>query len=197
MGNKTLSTRLYSARLTRQKPEFKMTPRIMQGCISGHSLTTFCIKAIDLVVQLGFLYQLFITIHPQISNYPLPNMWQINVKAYNSNHSRYCTSIFIRTIMFHNTVTTMLGLAKFLTIQERQRFESISTSWEFIPNTNPGIPREGSLRSPLVQLRSTFRGSVPRRIIQDTRYQDIQAQPPLRLSLIAPRKERTTERVLA
>ena len=42
--------------------------------------------------------------------------------------------------MFHNTVATMLGLAKFLTIRERQRFESISTSWEFIPNTNPGLP---------------------------------------------------------
>ena len=34
----------------------------------------------------------------------------------------------------------MLGLAKFLTIWERQRFESTSTSWEFIPNTNPGLP---------------------------------------------------------
>ena len=34
----------------------------------------------------------------------------------------------------------MLGLAKFLTIQERRRFESISTSWKFIPNTNPGLP---------------------------------------------------------
>ena len=42
--------------------------------------------------------------------------------------------------MFHNTITTMLGLAKFLTIRERRRFESISTSWEFIPNTNPGLP---------------------------------------------------------
>jgi hypothetical protein len=67
-------------------------------------------------------------------------MWYINWEAYNSNHSRYCNSIFIRTIMFHNTVTTMLGLAKFLTIQERRRFESISTSWEFIPNINPGLP---------------------------------------------------------
>ena len=42
--------------------------------------------------------------------------------------------------MFHNIVATMLGLAKFLTIRERRRFESISTSWEFIPNTNPGLP---------------------------------------------------------
>ena len=39
-----------------------------------------------------------------------------------------------------NTVTTMLGQAKFLTIRERRRFESISTSWEFIPNTNLGLP---------------------------------------------------------
>ena len=67
-------------------------------------------------------------------------MWYIILKAYNSNHSWYCNFIFIRTIMFHNTVTTMLGLAKFLTIWERRRFESISTSWEFIPNTNPGLP---------------------------------------------------------
>ena len=70
----------------------------------------------------------------------MPNIWYINFKAYNSNHSRYCNSIFVWTIMFHNTVTTMLGLAKFLTIRERRRFESISTSWEFIPNTNPGLP---------------------------------------------------------
>ena len=82
-------------------------------------------------------------------------MWYINLKAYNSNHSRYCNSIFIRIIMFHNTVTTMLGLAKFLTIRERRQFESISTSWEFIPNTNPGRPDQ---RSPLVQLKYTFRG---------------------------------------
>ena len=69
-----------------------------------------------------------------------------HLRAYNSNHSRCSNSIFIRTINFHNTITTMLGLAKFLTTRERRRFESISTSWEFIPNTNPGIPREGSLR---------------------------------------------------
>ena len=67
-------------------------------------------------------------------------MWYINLKAYNSKHSRYCNSIFIRTVMFHNTVTTMLGLAKFLTIRERRRFESILTSWEFIPNRNLGLP---------------------------------------------------------
>ena len=137
----------------------------MQGCISGHRLTTFCIKAINVVGPLRCLYQVNY-------NYPFLDLQLscakhvvYHLKAYNSNHSRYCTSIFIRTIMFYNTFTTMLGLAKFLTIRERRRFESISTSWEFIPNTNPGILREGSLRSPLVQLRSTFHGSVPRRTI--------------------------------
>ena len=66
-------------------------------------------------------------------------MWCIILEAYNSNHSRYCNSIFIRTIMFHNTATTMLVLAKFLTIRERRGFESISTSKEFIPNINLGL----------------------------------------------------------
>ena len=66
-------------------------------------------------------------------------------------------------------------VTKFLTIQERRLFESIATSWAEIHNTNLGIPHEGSLRSPLVQLRYTFRGSVPRRTIWDTRCQDVQA----------------------
>ena len=94
-------------------------------------------------------------------------MWYINLKAYNSNHSRYCNSIFVRTIMFHNTITTMLELAKFLTIRERRRFESISTSWEFIPNTNPHFPRRGRVESPLVQLRYS-RGSDQCRTLRDT-----------------------------
>ena len=68
------------------------------------------------------------------------------------------------TIKLHNLVTTMLGLIEFLTIQERQRFESISTSWEFIPNTNLGRPDQWS---PLVQLRSTFHGLVQCRTIRD------------------------------
>ena len=93
-----------------------MTPRIMQGCIGGDSLTTFCIKAIDSLYNDYSFIKLIITIHFYISNYPVPNMWYIHLKAYNSKPSRYCNSIFIGTIMFHNTVTTMLGLAKFLTI---------------------------------------------------------------------------------
>jgi hypothetical protein len=35
-----------------------------------------------------------------------------------------------------------------------------------IPNTNPGIPREGNFRSPLVQLRS-FRGFDQRHTLRD------------------------------
>ena len=58
----------------------------------------------------------------------------------------------------------MLELAKFLTVWERQQFESILTNWEFIPNTNLGRPDQ---RSPLVQLRSTFRGFAQRRTIKD------------------------------
>ena len=84
--------------------------------------------------------------------------------AYNSNHSRCSNSMFIRTITFHNTITMILELAKFLTIRERRWFESISTSWEFISNTNPGRQDQ---RSPLVQLKYTFRGFAQRRIIRD------------------------------
>ena len=76
-GNKTLSTRRYSARLIRHKPEIKMTPRIMQGCISGDSLTTFCIKVINLAIQLWFQYQVnynYPSLDQQLS---LPNMWYI------------------------------------------------------------------------------------------------------------------------
>ena len=94
----------------------------------------------------------------------MPNMWYIILRAYNSNHSRYCTSMFIRTILFHSTITTRLELAKFLTIWERRRFESISTSWEFIPNTNPDRPDQ---LSPLVQLRPIFRWFDQRRTTRD------------------------------
>ena len=82
-----------------------------------------------------------------------------HLEAYNSNHSRYCNSIFIRTIMFYNTVTTMLELAKFLTIRERRRFESISASWEFIPNTNPGLPATVALGHLWYNSSTHFMGS--------------------------------------
>ena len=49
-GNKTLSTRRYSARLINHKTKKKVTPRIMQGSISGASLTTFCIKSLPIQV---------------------------------------------------------------------------------------------------------------------------------------------------
>ena len=53
--------------------------------------------------------------------------------------------MFIQINTFHNIVTTMLVLAKFLTVRERRPFESISTSWEFIPNTNPGNRMKAAL----------------------------------------------------
>jgi len=40
-------------------------------------------------------------------------------------------------------------------------------SWGNIPNTHPGIPREGSLRSPLVQIRNQIRGYDQRRTIRE------------------------------
>ena len=46
----------------------------------------------------------------------------------------------LRTIPLAINTTIEGSLVKFLTIQERRRFESISTSWEFIPNTNLGLP---------------------------------------------------------
>ena len=48
--------------------------------------------------------------------------------------------LILRTIPL--AINTMIegSSVKFLTIWERRRFESLSTSWEFIPNTNPGLP---------------------------------------------------------
>ena len=45
---------------------------------------------------------------------------------------------------------------------------------------------QGRVGSPLVQLRSIFRGSVLRRTIWDTRCQDVQAQPALGLTSSSP-----------
>jgi hypothetical protein len=68
-----------------------------------------------------------------------------------SNHIRYSIFISTVTIVFHQ-VTTMPKLVEFLTIRKRRRFESISISWEFIPNTNPGRPDQ---RSPYVTFGTT------------------------------------------
>ena len=54
----------------------------------------------------------------------------------------------------------MLGLAKFLTVRERRRFESISTSWEFIPNTNPGLPATVALGHLWYNSGTYFTGSI-------------------------------------
>ena len=83
--------------------------------------------------------------------------------------------MFIRTITFHNTITTMLGLAKFLTIRERWRFESISTSWEFIPNTNLGLPVMVALGHLWYNLGPHFMGSSSAAQSGTTSYQAGQA----------------------
>ena len=87
--------------------------------------------------------------------------------AYNSNHSLHNNSMFIRTIIFHNTVTTMLGLASF-SLSERD-----GDSNRFQPAENLFITQtqtdqiNGHLRSQLVQLRSTFHGFAQRHTIRD------------------------------
>ena len=65
-------------------------------------------------------------------------MWYIS-------SDRTIVTIVIYYIIFRTiplAIITMIeeSSVKFLTIQERWRFESIATSWEFIPNTNPDIP---------------------------------------------------------
>ena len=49
----------------------------MQGCISGRNLTTFCVKGNYPLYNYDSFIKLIITIHFQISNYPVPNMWYI------------------------------------------------------------------------------------------------------------------------
>ena len=155
----------------------------MQGFISGASLTTFYIKMTNSVVQLYFGHQVNYSYSSLDLQLAYAKHVVYHLVAYNSNQSQCSNSMFIRIITFHNTITTMLGLAKFLTVRERRRFESISTSQEFISNTNPHFPHRGHVGSPLVQLRSTFRGFAQRRTIRDTKCLDVQAQPALGLSL--------------
>ena len=109
-------------------------------------------------------------------------MWYIHLKAYNSNHSRYCNSIFIRTITFHNTITTTLVLAKFLTNRERRRFESISSSWEFIPNTNLGLPATIALGHLWYNSDTYFASSISIAQLGTTSCKDDQDYPALGLS---------------
>ena len=81
--------------------------------------------------------------------------------------------MFILTITFYNTVTTMLGLAKFLTVRERRRFESISTSWEFIPNTNLGLPATIALGHLWYNSSTHFAGSPSAAQLGTTKCQDV------------------------
>ena len=94
--------------------------------------------------------------------------------------------MFIRTITFHNTITTMLELAKFLTIRERRRFESISTSWEFIPNTNLGLPATIALGHLWYNSGPHFTGSPSAAQSGTTSCQDDQVYPALGLMFGSP-----------
>jgi hypothetical protein len=62
--------------------------------------------------------------------------------------------------MFHPVLLRWGGSVKFLTIRKRQRFESIATSWAVFLTQTQVYLRQGSLRSPLVQLRSYVAGSI-------------------------------------
>jgi hypothetical protein len=90
--------------------------------------------------------------------------------------------MFIRTIIFHNTITTILGLAKFLTVRKRRRFELISTSWKFILNTNPGLPATVALGHLWYNSGPYFVGSSSAAQSGTTNCQDDQDYPALRLT---------------
>ena len=65
-----------------------------------------------------------------------------------------------------------------------------------IPNTHPSIPREGSLRSPLVQLRNQIRGYDQRRTIREPLCQGWSGlQPALGLTPMALRTSLLPSRV--
>ena len=76
----------------------------------------------------------------------------------------------------------MLELAKFLTIRERRRFELISTSWEFIPNTNPGLRAMVALGHLWYNLGPHFVGSTSAAQSGMTSCQDDQDYPALGLT---------------
>ena len=80
----------------------------------------------------------------------------------------------------------MLELAKFLTIRERRRFELISTSWEFIPNTNPGLPAMVALGHLWYNSGPHFMGSTSAEQLGTTSYQDDQDYPALGLMSGSP-----------
>ena len=76
----------------------------------------------------------------------------------------------------------MLELVEFLTIQERRRFESISTRWDFIPNTNPGVPATVALAHLWYNSGPHFVGSPSAAQSGMTSCQDVQARPTLGLT---------------
>jgi hypothetical protein len=81
------------------------------------------------------------------------------------------TSVTISGLSYNHhvpsSITTMQLLSQVLTIRERRRLKLISTSYEFISNTNPYFPHWGHVGSPIVQLRYN-RGSDQRYTLRDT-----------------------------
>ena len=80
----------------------------------------------------------------------------------------------------------MLELAKFLTVRERRRFESISTSWEFIPNTNLGLPAMVALGHLWYNSGPHFMGLISATQPGTTSCQDVQARAALGLTSSSP-----------
>ena len=80
----------------------------------------------------------------------------------------------------------MLELVKFLTIQERRRFESVTTSWVVIPNTNPGLPATVALGHLWYNSGPHFTGSISAAQPGKTSCQDDQDYPALGLTSSSP-----------
>ena len=87
-----------------------------------------------------------------------------------SNLIRYKNNLsIIITIKFPLSYSMLPLLSQVLTIRERRRFESIPTQLGnlFLTQTQTYL-HQGSLRSPLVQLRNQLCGSDQRRTLRDS-----------------------------
>ena len=85
-------------------------------------------------------------------------MWYIHSDRTIVTIASYYT--ILRTIPLAINTTIEGSSVKFLTIRERRRFESIATSWVEILTQTQAYLHQGSLRSPLVQLRPYVMGSI-------------------------------------
>ena len=86
----------------------------------------------------------------------------------NSNHSRCNISIFIITIKFHQLMPRCRYSVKFsLSGRDGDSNQFQPARKLFLTQTQTYL-HQGSLRSPLVQLRKQLRGSDQRRTLKDT-----------------------------